>query len=267
MTSLRQQFRRLTGKPSVFQPEPALEVIYRDLFLRELALLGEEDRFFPTGGAANYSLLYLILRLGSEFRPASVLDIGAGQSTLLWAMLQRRGFVGDLLTLENDPDWAARIGAQVTHEIMVSPLQPMRNCTGYFGNGCSQLIPKWAHGLRATYSTADSFLNASFNWRYVGALTNANNASDPAISGANAANPTPAQTTFYRLAPVSYFDLALTFNIAKRFAFRVIANNLLDKNPPIIPNSYNVSLARNNTIPQRYDSLGRQIAIGTTIQF
>ena len=126
MTSLRQQFRRLTGKPSVFQPEPALEVIYRDLFLRELALLGEEDRFFPTGGAANYSLLYLILRLGSEFRPASVLDIGAGQSTLLWAMLQRRGFVGDLLTLENDPDWAARIGAQVTHEIMVSPLQPMR---------------------------------------------------------------------------------------------------------------------------------------------
>jgi hypothetical protein len=126
MISLRQQFRRLTGKPSVFQPEPGLEVIYRDLFIRELALLGEEDRFFPTGGAANYSLLYLILRIGSEFRPASVLDIGAGQSTLLWAMLQRRGLVGDVLTLENDAEWAARIGAQVTHEVMVSPLKPMR---------------------------------------------------------------------------------------------------------------------------------------------
>lgn len=126
MTSLRQQFRRLTGKPSVFQPEPGLEVIYRDLFLRELALIGEEDRFFPTGGAANYSLLYLILRIGCEFRPASVLDIGAGQSTLLWAMLQRRGFVGEILTLENDAEWAARIGAQVTHEILVTPLQTMR---------------------------------------------------------------------------------------------------------------------------------------------
>ncbi|MEG3164807.1 hypothetical protein U1701_09395 [Sphingomonas sp. PB2P19] len=126
MTSLRQRFRHLTGRPSVFQPEPGLEVIYRDLFLRELALLGEEDRFFPTGGAANYSLLYLILRIGSEFRPASVLDIGAGQSTLLWAMLQRRGLVGAVLTLENDAEWAARIGAQVTHQIMVSPLQPMR---------------------------------------------------------------------------------------------------------------------------------------------
>jgi hypothetical protein len=124
MPSLRQQYRRLTGQQSAFAPEPGLEVIYRDLFLRELGLLGETDRFFPTGGAANYSLLYLILRLGTEFRPTSVLDIGAGQSTLLWAMLQRRGFVGDVLTLENDADWGARIGAQVTHEVMVSPLRP-----------------------------------------------------------------------------------------------------------------------------------------------
>jgi hypothetical protein len=123
MPSLRQQYRRLTGQQSAFAPEPGLEVIYRDLFLRELGLLGETDRFFPTGGAANYSLLYLILRLGTEFRPKSVLDIGAGQSTLLWAMLQRRGFVGEVLTLENDADWGARIGAQVTHEVMVSPLR------------------------------------------------------------------------------------------------------------------------------------------------
>lgn len=125
MLSLRQQFRRLTGQPGPFTPEPGLEVIYRDLFLRELARLGEEDRFFPTGGAANYSLLYLILRIGSEFRPVSVLDIGAGQSTLLWAMLQRRGLVGDVLTLENDPDWAARIGAQVQHQVLVTPLRPV----------------------------------------------------------------------------------------------------------------------------------------------
>ncbi|MEG3156264.1 TonB-dependent receptor, partial [Sphingomonas sp. RB1R13] len=29
-----------------------------------------------------------------------------------------------------------------------SPLQPNRNCAGYYGNGCGQLIPKWSHGLR-----------------------------------------------------------------------------------------------------------------------
>lgn len=125
MPNLRRSLRRLTGAPGPFAIEPALEVIYRDLFLRELALLGEEDRFFPTGGAASYGLLYLILRIGSEFRPRAVLDVGAGQSTLLWAMLQRRGLVGEVVTLESDLDWAARIGAQVTHEVVVTPLRAM----------------------------------------------------------------------------------------------------------------------------------------------
>ena len=123
MLSLRNHVRRLTGNVGPFTAEPGLEVIYRDLFLRELTRLGEEDHFFPTGGAANYSLLYLILRIGLEFKPASVLDIGAGQSTLLWSMLRRRGLVGDVLTLESDGDWGKRIGSQVDHEIIVTPLR------------------------------------------------------------------------------------------------------------------------------------------------
>lgn len=126
MPSLRQRLRHVTGRADVFAPEPALEVIYRDLFLRELALLGLDDRFFPTGGAANYSLLYLILRIGAEFRPASVLDIGAGQSTILWSMLQRRGCVGEVMTLEDDPEWGARIAAQVEHEVLVTPLRSVK---------------------------------------------------------------------------------------------------------------------------------------------
>jgi hypothetical protein len=144
-----------------------------------------------------------------------------------------------------------------------SPLQPERNCAGYYGNGCGQLIPKWSHGLRTTYTTEDKKFSASFNWRYVGALTNANNSGDPAIGGTAAR----ALTDYYRVAPASYFDLAFNFAIAKQFSLRLIANNLLDKSAPIVPDSYNISLARNNTIPQRYDSLGRNIAIGTTINF
>ena len=193
---------------------------------------------FIRAGTTNY---YFSIARGYDFQSSYALSLGSiGRMDI--------DFNGSLTTFAGGQD---------------SPLQPKRNCAGYFGNGCGQLLPKWSHGLRATYTTTDNVFNASFNWRYVGSLTSANNSGDAAIGG----TPDRAQTTFYRIAPTSYFDLALTFNIARQFAFRVIANNLLDKNPPILPNSYNIALARNNTIPQRYDSLGRQIAIGTTITF
>ncbi len=144
-----------------------------------------------------------------------------------------------------------------------SPVQPTRNCAGYYANGCGQLIPKWSHGLRTTYTTMDKAFSASFNWRYVGSLTHADNSGDEAIGG----TPERERTSYYRVAPISYFDLALNFAIAKQFSLRLIANNLLDKTPPIVPDSYNISLARSNTIPQRYDALGRNLAIGTTIKF
>ncbi len=144
-----------------------------------------------------------------------------------------------------------------------SPIRLERNCTGLFGNGCGQLIPKWTHGLRTTYVTPDKVASISFNWRYVGSLTHAKNSGDPAVGGTAA----DARKTFYRFDPVSYFDLAATFAVGRQFTLRFSANNLLDRVPPILPNSYDVSLARNNTIPARYDSLGRQIAIGATVNF
>ncbi len=144
-----------------------------------------------------------------------------------------------------------------------SPIQPERNCAGYYGNGCGQLIPKWSHGLRGTWTSPDDFFNASLNWRHVGSLTNANNSGDAAIGG----TPDREQSTYYRVDPMDYFDLALTFNLTRQFALRLIANNVLDKVAPFVPNSYNIALARNNTIPQRYDPLGRQIAIGATVNF
>jgi len=75
------------------------------------------------------------------------------------------------------------------------------------------------------------------------------------------------RNTFYRIDAYDYFDLALNFRIQKGFSFRVAANNILDKTPPILPNSYDIGLSRANTISARYDSLGRQIAVGTTINF
>lgn len=144
-----------------------------------------------------------------------------------------------------------------------SPILPKYNCAGYYGGGCGQLIPKWSHSLRATYTSAEGIFTASLNWRYLGSLTNVSNSHDPNL-GWKAGDD---RTTFYRIPGYNYFDLALSLRAAENLTLRLSSNNLFDKKPPILPNSYNYGLSRSNTLSARYDSLGRQIALGATINF
>lgn len=44
----------------------------------------------------------------------------------MWSLLKKHGLVGDVLTLEDNADWGARIGAQVDHEMLVTPLRAAR---------------------------------------------------------------------------------------------------------------------------------------------
>ena len=200
---------------------------------------GNPTTGFFRGGTSNY---YRSISRGWDFQGQYTLGLGK-VGRLDWS------FNGSLTTFAGGQD---------------SPLLPERNCSGYYGNGCGQLIPKWTHGLRTTYTTPDSGFNVSFNWQHLSSLVNANNSGDPAIGG-TAAN---AQTTFTGIDPIDYFDLALTFNVARSFVFRVSANNLFDVSPPIIANSRNLTgLFYTNTIPPRYNIMGRQIAVGTTVRF
>ena len=105
-----------------FQTRPALEAVYQTIFMRDLARFGIEDEFYPVGGGANYSLLYLVLRIFRELRPSAVLDIGAGQTSILWSRLFGAEGMGRVLTVEHDADWASHVGARIGHEILVLPL-------------------------------------------------------------------------------------------------------------------------------------------------
>lgn len=157
-------------------------------------------------------------------------------------------FAGSLTTLAGGQD---------------SPILSKYNCAGYYGSPCNQLIPKWSHGLRTTYATTDGDFTASFNWRYLGGLTNVSNSGKPEL-GWTAGN---ERKTFSRIPGYSYFDLAFTYRVAEGYTIRLASNNLFDKRPPILPDSYNYGLSRSNTLSARYDSLGRQIALGATINF
>lgn len=157
-------------------------------------------------------------------------------------------FAGSLTTLAGGQD---------------SPILSKYNCAGYYGGPCGQLIPKWSHGLRTTYTSPEGAFTASFNWRYLGSLTNVSNSGKPELGWSEGRD----RKTFYRIPGYSYFDLAFTYRVAEGYTVRLASNNLFDKRPPILPDSYNYGLSRSNTLAARYDSLGRQIAIGATIDF
>lgn len=100
------------------------EVIYRDLYVRDLARMGLEDTYYPTGAAANSGLLYVLTRMMNELPVKRVLEVGAGQSSLLLNAVN--GKLKDkkieIVTLEHDEAWAKRIGGQVKHKVIHAPL-------------------------------------------------------------------------------------------------------------------------------------------------
>ena len=104
---------------------PAMEIVYRDLFLRDLRRLGIEDAFYPIGSAANHGLLYAITRAFAEFPVASVLELGCGQSTLLLGELDRKlNRAASIRSVDQDPQWVERLRPRVGHEVVVAELVP-----------------------------------------------------------------------------------------------------------------------------------------------
>lgn len=103
---------------------PSMEIVYRELLLRELVRANVTDVFYPVGGAANHSLLYIVARLLNEFEFDCIVELGAGQTSLLIDRmndaLERNC---NIRTIEHDPSWAARLRNKVAHEIVDVPLR------------------------------------------------------------------------------------------------------------------------------------------------
>ncbi|MDB5406168.1 MAG: hypothetical protein JWL84_1080 [Rhodospirillales bacterium] len=105
---------------------PELESVYRDLFTRDIAKAGMDDVYYPVGHAANYSLLYLVMRCVQELRLAEILELGAGQTTILLDQAKRAlAAKYRVRTIEHDPLWAAQVAGRVGHEIVQAKLLPL----------------------------------------------------------------------------------------------------------------------------------------------
>ena len=112
------------------------ELLYERLFANALVRLGLENRYYATGGAASFSLLYLLLRTVTELPVRRVVELGCGQSSLLLDALQQLRPI-EITTLEHDREWAQRIQQQVQYDIT-----------------CADLVERVVRGRRiSTYDT------------------------------------------------------------------------------------------------------------------
>ncbi|HWY96636.1 MAG TPA: TonB-dependent receptor [Steroidobacteraceae bacterium] len=135
------------------------------------------------------------------------------------------------------------------------------DCAGLFGITCQTVNPRWHHLFRTTWETPWN-VAASLTWRYIGAVSQDNNSGDPTLHFS-----TWGAYDFYnaRIPSYSYVDLEATWNVNKILQIRAGANNILDKDPPVL-NSELVSGGAANTY-SLYDMFGRQLFLAFTAKF
>jgi len=159
------------------------------------------------------------------------------------------------------------------------PLDGRYDCAGFFGNTCGTPNPEWRHSLRVGF-TLPNGIGLSGRWRYFGKVRLDTRSSDCDLGtnvpttgtvqahcglAATENNFVPADA---EIAAQSYFDLTLTARIADKYNFRIGANNILDKDPPIVGGEVaNAPFGNGNTYPQVYDALGRFVFAGVTVDF
>jgi iron complex outermembrane receptor protein len=135
------------------------------------------------------------------------------------------------------------------------------DCAGLFGYTCQTVNPRWHHLFRTTWDTPWN-VSASLTWRYIGAVAEDNNSSDSTLHFS-----TWGAYDYYnaRIPAFNYLDLEVNWNINKIVQIRAGANNILDKDPPLVDSALVAGGAANTY--STYDMFGRQLFLAFTAKF
>jgi outer membrane receptor protein involved in Fe transport len=186
--------------------------------------------------------------------------------------------IGGLRTkgMDINGSYARRIGGMGTlnlslvgtylRDLTTNPLADIEyDCVGFFGGQCGTPNPKWRHKFRAGF-TLPNGIGLSGQWRHFSRVLSSGLSDDEDLAAAPTASAVfPGNR---RIPQQNFFDLALSARLADRYNFRLGANNIFDREPPVVGSQVLSGVTGNgNTYPQVYDALGRYLFAGVTVDF
>jgi iron complex outermembrane receptor protein len=134
------------------------------------------------------------------------------------------------------------------------------DCKGLYGYTCGQPNPTWRHAMRATWQMPQG-ASVSVSWRHTESVK-LSSLSDNDFLGEN-----PKSDINSKIPAYNYIDLAGTVAVGQGLQLRAGINNMFDKDPPAIAAGILSSFGNGNTYPGVYDTLGRTLFVGATVNF
>jgi outer membrane receptor protein involved in Fe transport len=140
---------------------------------------------------------------------------------------------------------------------------PSYNCAGFEGVTCGSPLPHWRHIFSTDWVTPWQGLDLHAQWRFIGATQVDALSQDSLLSSPGTIYPGHDHIPTY-----SYLDLSASVAINSSLSVRVGANNVLDKDPPVIlSGNCPVGACNNNTWVQTYDPSGRFLYLHLEAKF
>jgi len=140
---------------------------------------------------------------------------------------------------------------------------PQYNCTGYFGVTCTNPLPRWRSVFTTDWATPWQGLDLNARWRYIGG-TKVESLSQSSLLN----SPGTVYPGYDHIASFSYLDLTASVAVTDKVTVRLGANNVLDKDPPIVlSGNCPTGPCNNNTFSQVYDPIGRFLYVHFTAKF
>jgi len=285
------QYNGLVGGATNLRPETAkttnVGVVFTPTFLPGFSATVDYTDIKITGLVQSYTSSVIQANCLASADPTSIWCTKIHRTPLgdLWTSSQ--GYIVDPLLNEGNLEnkgidlgmayrldmgsWGkfrSRLDAGYLLKLLYSPgTGAPYDCAGQFGFTCSASTPpapKYRHRLALDWDTPLTGFSTGLTWRYFGIVHNS--ITNPSSPDYRPSFGIPADNT---IPTISYLDLRVSYNINK-ITVRVGANNVLDKDPPIIDtinDTGNSIYGESNTFPSLYDSLGRYIYANVTIDF